>query len=954
MPGAAGNLFGRDDELADVARFIGSVPEGPGGLLFEGEAGIGKTALWLEAVGTARGMGIVVLSTRPVESETTFSYSALGDLFEDVFEAASGDIPDPQRRALGIALVRAEADGPPPDQHAVSMAALGVLRVLAASAPLILAIDDVQWIDPSSARVLGFAVRRLKDERVGILATARTGLQIPVELSRSLDRVTVRRVTVGPIPQKELGALLRDHLGSALPRPLVAQLHEVSGGNPFYALEIARALKRQGARPDPGERLPVPDDLQQLLGARLAALPTSSGKALLTVASTARPTEDLVLAVAGRKDQALAGLGAAEAASVIRREGGSIRFTHPLLGSTVYAAASAQTKRRLHGRLAELVLDVEERASHLALSTTGLDADVAEALEDAAQHARARGAPDAAAGLGELARQLTPLEDDEGLRRRSMDAAEYHFDAGDAPRAIALLEEAAASSPPGPGRAELLFRLSSMSWMNLERGVRDPLERALPEAGDDAELLAGIHLDLAWVDIYQGDLAAASEHARRSIDQADRVIDPATKADALSTFGMVEFLSGRPADDAMSQALELQDIGMKGGSWTEASVYTTPRSTIGLQQMWAGQLDEARTTLEHELAEYERHAMFTVRQEVLCYLAELECRAGRWHVAEAYAAEAMETVVESGQTATQSHVVLFNQALAAAYLGQVDVARSWATEGVRLALSNDDTFNANWNRAVLGFLSLSLGEHEHAHEHLEPVVRYLDRMGSAEPGIIPCIPDEIEALISLGRLDEAGSLLDRLTEQGRASDRPWALAAAARCRGLLMATRGEIVGARAELEGALTEHGDAQQPFELGRTLMVQGQVERRAKQKRVARSSLDQALRIFESLGAPLWAERARSELSRVGGPAAPGELTPTERQIAELVVEGLTNREVADALFVSVKTVEANLSRVYHKMGLGSRRELQRAMRPADSMPGADRQQRADSSIGFIPDSP
>ncbi len=935
MPGMAGNLFGRDDELAEVARFIESVPEGPCALLFGGEAGIGKTALWLEAVEAARGLGIVVLSTRPVESETTFSYSALGDLLEDVFAAVAGDIPAPQRRALGIALVRAEADGPPPDQHAVSMAALGVLRVLAASAPLILAIDDVQWIDPSSARVLGFAVRRLKDERVGILATARTGLHILVELSQALDRVTVRRVTVRPIPRKELGALLRDHLGTPLPRPLVAQLHEVSGGNPFYALEIARALERQGARPDPGERLPVPEDLQQLLGARLAALPTSSGKALLTIAATARPTEDLVLAVAGRKDQAPAGLVAAEAASVIRREGGSIRFTHPLLGSTVYAAATPQTKRRLHGRLAELVLDIEERASHLALSTTGPDVDVAEALEGAAQHARARGAPDAAAGLGELARQLTPLEDEEGLRRRSMDAAEYHFDAGDAPRAIALLEEAAASSPPGPERAELLFRLSSMSWMNLERGVRDPLERALLEAGDDPELLAGIHLDLAWVDIYQGDLAAASEHARRSIDQADKVIDPATKADALSTFGMVEFLSGRPADDAMSQALELQDIGMEGGSWTEASVYTTPRSVIGLQQMWAGQLDEARRTLEHELAEYERHAMFTVRQEVLCYLAELECRAGRWLVAEAYAAEAMETVVESGQTATQRHVVLFNQALAAAHLGQIDVARSWATEGVHLALSNDDPFNANWNRAVLGFLSLSLGEHEHALEHLEPVVRYLDRMGSAEPGIIPCIPDAIEALISLGRLDEAGSLLDQLTDQGRAMRRSWALAASARCRGLLMAANGDIVGARAELEDALTKHSDAQQPFELGRTLMVKGQVERRARQKRVARSSLDEALRIFESLGAPLWAERARSELSRVGGPAAPGELTPTERQVAELVVEGLTNQEVAGALFVSVKTVEANLSRVYHKVGVGSRRELRRAMRPAETGP-------------------
>jgi DNA-binding CsgD family transcriptional regulator len=931
-----GHLFGRDEELAEVAGFIESVPQGPCGLLFEGEAGIGKTALWLEAVETARGQGVVVLSTRPVESETTFSYSALGDLFEDVFEAVAVDMPAPQRRALGIALVRAEADGPPPDQHAVSMAALGVLRSLAASAPLILAIDDIHWIDPSSARVLGFAVRRLKDERVGILASARTGLQIPVELSQALGRVTTRIVTVGPMAPRELGGLLRDHLGVAMPRPLVARLHEISGGNPFYALEIARALDRQDAHPDPSERLPVPEDLQQLLGTRLAALPATSIQPLLTVAATVRPTEDLVLAVAGRKDRALAGLGKAEAASVIRREGGLIRFTHPLLGSTVYAAASVQTRRRLHSRLAELVLDGEERARHLALATTGPDAHVAQALEEAARHARGRGAPDAAAELGELARQLTPLEDEEGIRRRSMDAAEYHFDAGDASRAIALLEEAVDSSPPGPGRAEILFRLSSMSWMNLEHGVREPLERALPEAGDDPELVAGIHLDLAWVDFYQGDLAAASEHARRSVDEVDGIIDPATQADALSTFGMVEFLMGRPANDTMSQALELQDIGMKEGSWTEASVYTTPRSVIGLQQMWAGQLDVARTTFEHELAEYERHAMFTVRQEVLCYLAELECRAGRWYVAEAYAAEAMETVVESGQTATQSHVVLFNQALAAAYLGKVDVARGWATEGARLASLNDDPYNANWNRAVLGFLSLSLGEHEQAHVQLEQVVRYLDRMGSAEPGIIPCVPDEIEALISLGRLDEAGSLLDRLTKQARTVHRPWALAAAARCSGLLMAARGDVAGARAALEEALVEHGDVQQPFELGRTLMVKGQVERRAKQKRVARSSLDQALRIFESLGAPLWAERARSDLSRVGGPTASGGLTPTERRVAELVVQGLTNREVADALFVSVKTVEANLSRIYHKMGVDSRRELQRAMRPTDTVPG------------------
>ncbi len=931
MPGAIRHLIGRTHEVAQISPFIGSVSEGPSGLLLEGAAGIGKTALWFEAAEIARERGIVVLATRPVESEATFSYSALSDLFEVIFDAEHVELPAPQRRALEIALVRAEAEGPPPDQHAVSLAAPGLLRSLASSAPVVLAIDDIQWIDQSSARVLGFALRRLRDERVGVLASARTGLQIPVELSQALDRIAMRRVTVGPMPPKELGALLREHLGSDLPRPLVARLHEISGGNQFYALEIGRALQRQGSPPDPEERLPVPQDLQQLLRGRLAALPPSSARPLLVAASTARPTEDLILAAGGPKDQVWAGLGEAEAANVIRRERGQIRFTHPLLGSTVYAAASAHTRRRLHDRLAKLVADPEERARHLALASTGPDARVATALEEAARHARGRGAPDAAAELAGLARRLTPIEDDEGLRRRTMDTSGYLFDAGDAPGAIAMLEDAAASASPGPGSAEILFRLSSMSWMNLERGVRDPLERALIQAGDDAELLAEIHLDLAWVDFYQGDLAAASDHARRSVEQAAGIIDPATKADALSTFGMVEFLLGKPANDTMFRALELQDVGMEGESWTEASVYTTPRSVIGLQQIWAGRLDEARETFEHELAEYERLAMFTVRQEVLCYLAELECQAGRWRVAETHAAEAMDTVIESGQTATQSHVVLFNQALAAAHLGQVDDARAWATEGVRLALSNDDAFNASWNRAVLGFLSLSLAEYEQAHAHLEPVTRYLDRMGSVEPGIIPCIPDEIEALVSLGRLDEAEMHWHRLAEQGRATRRTWATAAAARCGGLIAAARGDTAAARAALEEALVQSRSGVHPFELGRTLMVKGQVERRAKQKRLARSSLDEALRIFESLGAALWAELARGELSRVGGPVASGELTPTERQVAELVAEGLTNREVADSLFVNVKTVEANLSRIYHKMGIGSRRELQRARKPS-----------------------
>ena len=925
-------ILGRDSELAEVGRFIESVPEGPSAMVLEGTAGIGKTTLWSAGVAAARKHGYQVLSSRAAEAEARLSYTALGDVLEAAMDDSIPDLPAPQRKALESALLRAESEKLRPDQRAVSLASLATLRGLASSGPLIIAIDDVQWLDAPSARVLSFAVRRLTDEPIGLLVSLRLGSGSAGDLlhvDSALPESDVRRLRLGPMGEEALGRLVRERTRAHLAHPVLQRLRRVSGGNPFFALEMARAVARQGTRPKPGRPLPVPEDLHQLLAIRLETLPASAGRTLLAAAAASRPTQALVLAVAGRRDRAIADLAKAEEAGITERTEEQIRFSHPLFASTVYASALPEERQTVHRRLAELVVDPEERARHLALASNEPDPEVAQALDDAGRHARARGAPDAAADLAELARQVTPTHDADALRRRSLEAAEYHFDAGDAARASALLEEAIRSSPPGVGRAEILYRLSSMSWMNLERGVRGPLERALPEAGDDHELLAGIHLDLAWVAIYRGDLAAASDHATKSVEHANGIVDPATRGDALATFGMVEFLMGRQADTLMSEALELQDVAISEGSWTEASVYTTPRSMIGLQLMWAGLLDAAREVFEHELAEYERHAMYTVRQEVLCYLAELECRSGNWRIAAGHAADAAETVAESGMTASQSHVVLFNQALAAAHMGEVDVARRAATEGLRLARENDDAFNAGWNGAVLGFLELSLSNYERADEHLHPVLRYLEQMGSAEPGIIPCVPDGIEALVALGRLDEAEALLVRLLEQGRALDRPWALATAWRCAGLLAAARGDLGRARSSLERAITEHERVPQPFELARTLMVRGVVERRNKQKRSARALLDQARDLFDQLGAPLWSAKAASELARVGGAAAnAGELTPTERRVTQLVADGKTNREVADALFLSVKTVEANLTRIFRKMGIRSRAELIRAM--------------------------
>jgi DNA-binding CsgD family transcriptional regulator len=915
-------ILGRDAELAQVKDFLGSVPAGPLALILEGTAGIGKTTLWHTSVSLARARGHRVLACRAAESEARLSYAALGDLFD--FELP--DLPAPQKRALDAALLRAEVEGAPPDQRAVSVATLGVLRTLAASAPLIVAIDDVQWLDVPSARVLAFVARRLEDAPVRILVALRVGAGgDPLGLGQAGPTLPLQRVPIGPLRAEAMTRLLKDRTQGGLTHPILLRVHRVSGGNPFFALEIARALSGQGVRPAPGEPLPVPEDLQALLGTRLAALSSSAADGLLVVAAAARPTEDLVAAAAARPDRASAGIGRAEKVGILQRTAGRIGFTHPLLGSAVYAAATPQAKRGVHRRLADLVVDPEERARHLALAAGGPHPHVAAALEEAGRHARGRGAPDAAAELLELARKLTPPGDGAGFLRRSVEAADYHFDAGDATRATALLEEAIAMARPGHDRARILFCLASISWMDMGR-VQGFSERALEEARDDAALRAAILEHLAWVGIYRGDLAVAAEHARASRQSAQRITDPAIRADSLSTFAMVEFLLGRPAQDLMTEAVQLEDLAMRQGPGSQTTVFTASRTCHGLQLLWAGELDAARAVLHQELTVYERLGRYVVRDELLCYLAEVECRAGNWEVAARHAQEAYDIDVESGRVLGEGHM-LFPKALVAALKGDMDAARSDAEEGLRQCLRNQDTLDVSCHRAVLGFLELSLGNPAAAIERLAPVVAFLDELGSPEPGVIPCVPDAIEALVALGRLDEAERLVDRLERQGRAQGRPWAVAAAARGRGLLTAARGDLPAARAALEQALTEHQRVPQPFELARTLLVKGEVERRAKQKRAARSALEQALGIFQALGAPAWAQRARDDLARVGGAVpASGELTPTEQRIAQLVGEGKTNREVADALFISVKTVEANLSRIFHKLGVRSRTELTR----------------------------
>jgi DNA-binding CsgD family transcriptional regulator len=326
---------------------------------------------------------------------------------------------------------------------------------------------------------------------------------------------------------------------------------------------------------------------------------------------------------------------------------------------------------------------------------------------------------------------------------------------------------------------------------------------------------------------------------------------------------------------------------------------------------------------------------------VLYHLSELECWAGNWGAAERHALDAVRAA-EEGEQALFLPSALYASALVDAHVGRVDRARAAGRKALQVAETMRNLTVAMMARSVLGFVELSVDDHAEAVRHLGGLSAELAAMEVGEPGIVRFPADAVEALIGIGEVERAGAIADELEERGRAVDRPWALATGARSRGLVLAARGELDAALAALDRALVEHRRLAVPFELGRTYLVKGTIERRAKQKRAAKESLSTALQAFERLGAPLWAAKAWAELDRTGlRPRAPLELTPTELRIAELVKTGKTSREVADTLFISVKTVDSNLTRIYRKLGVRSRTELAtKELVAADETSGDGRQ--------------
>ena len=916
--GVARDLIGREEELDAALAVLTTLPAI---VALEGEAGIGKTTVWRAVLRELEASGNVVLSAWPAEAETHLSYAGLADLLEPVLEDSLAELPAPQRQALEAALLRAEPAGGAPDQAAISFAVLGALRIAARDRRLIVAVDDVQWLDGPSLFALEFAVRRLRDE-FGVLLALRPDREraSAIEFERWLPEERVRRIDLGPLSLGAMHHLVQDRLDLVLSRPLLQRVHETSGGNPFFALELARALQQRGEQPKPGEPLPVGGELRQLLRARLGALSNDAQEALLVAASVPQPTVGLVSEAAGAG--ARESLQQAVDAEVVEVEDDRIRFVHPLFASAVHLETDADRRRAVHRRLAALAEDPEERAWHLALCTEGPDSAVASALDAAAAIARARGAPQAAAEFSERACRLTPQGDAEAAHRRRLEAGAAYFEAGNTARAQTLFTQAAAVAQPGPARAAALSRLAGVHHYAGDQRIavklfRESLEQGGTHRSVHADAADGLANSLFFL---REDLPEALAHARLAVQTAQEDRDDGALAVALGTQGMIEAVLGdRGARSTFESALTLED------HVRDVPRMKLPSFQLACAQVWGDELESARAAL----TDIEKRAVEQGDESslpfVLAYLSLAEFLSGHWQSALRAANEGGDVALAAGSETGRAFAVSV-RALVAAGLGREQAARADAGEALGLA-ERGIMFATTTSLWALGLLELSCDNPSQAHAQLGPLVTRVDKAGIGEPGSIRFVTDDVEALVGLGELDAAATQLACFEQQAQRIGRSSAVAAAHRCHGLIAAAGGAAEEAQAECSRALDTLEPLSLPLEKARTLLALGSAQRQARQRRAARISLEQAVRLFEELGASLWAERARGELGRISGRApSRGELTPSERRVAELVAEGRTNREVAELLHVTARTVEGTLSRVYAKLGVRSRTELAR----------------------------
>jgi DNA-binding CsgD family transcriptional regulator len=903
------DIVGRTDEFRRLHEFLSAEPHGTRVLVLEGEAGVGKSTLWSAAVDDARRRGLRVLVARPTKAEHGLAFAGIADLFDGVVDEVVASLSPPRRRAMEAALLLGEAEDRI-DPRALGVAVRDALALLAGRQGTLVAIDDVQWLDGSSVDALVFALRRMT-EPITLLLTRRAEAEVgSAEFEHAVAFSSLERLQVGPLSVGAIEALFDTHLHRSVTRPTLLRIHATSGGNPFYALELARALP---ADVDPAKPLPVPATLDELMTIRLHGLPRATRDGLAIVAAAGDPSWQLLLAAGVERDA----LEPAVTAGVLESHDQHVRFSHPLLASACYGHLRPTVRQNVHRRLAGLVRDPIERARHLAVSTQLPDAQVAAELDDAADAASARGAFAAMAELREHAVRLTPPEHADAADRRTILLARAHLSTANATRAAELLDDVLRRVGTGVRRAEALRELRALG-----RSGDDPtalLREALQEAGDDPTLQAQIHGDLGWDLRFEDDLVGASRHAEAALELAEQLGDANLVAGALATVASTRLHGGE--GDALDFARRAYELAI---ATEDPRVRAEVAGTLVSTLMWTGHHELLRTLFEPLCTEQAERDELLARH-AFWGLAGVEMVAGRFAAASELSRRALDLTILYGDDENVPASIL-PLARAEANRGHLDEARRLAAEGLPLAEHAIPWMVALY-KGVLGSVALWDGDAVGACDHFAAAERsHAGR--SREPSFARWRPDYVEALLAVGRHDDASAVLDSWERDAIRLDRIGVLATARRCRGLVAAARGDIVDAEQLLTGSAAELAEIGDPYGHARALLALGVVRRRARKKQAAREAIEQSLAIFEECGAAGWAARARAELGTIGGRRREVGLTAAERRVALLVAEGRTNREVAATLVVGERTVETHLSHAYAKLGVRSRTELARVL--------------------------
>jgi DNA-binding CsgD family transcriptional regulator len=817
---------------------------------------------------------------------------------------------------LDVILLRDNSCGAQPELRTTATAVLSAVQRLTEASPVLLAVDDLQWLDPASANILPFVTRRLSGP-VGVLTTVRTDAGSSCATAElDLARVSeMQRITVAPMTLGALHDMLRKRLGRSFSRPTLVRIHETSGGNPSYALELARAMDD----PTTVDTAILPGALVDVVRTRAGSLDADVQEALLAAAAMSSPTVALVAhALDAAPADAIGLLERAEDAGIVRIDGHRVHFAHPLLARGVYSGASPAHRRRVHRRVAEGIVDPELRARHLALGSAIADPRLVRLLDSAAESARLRGAQATAAELLDLA---VGLGGDTPTRR--IRSAARHFAAGDVRRARTVLEQSMTCFKPGAPRARALGLLAGIHLFDDSfTAAGELLRQGLAESEQLSSARVQLLIAQAFTQVNTGDADAAVGSIDRAVADATTLRVAALLSQALGLRQVLALLRGDGLDEsAMQRAVGLDDRR------TDTPIPFRATMNHVLLQAWSGQLEPARA----DLSELRRRCQERGDEHEQLYIgfhgASIEIWRADFHAASELAREATERAEQLGGDIPLA-MAAATQAWLDAYAGRVQDARRRGRAALEASRRCGCDALARSAIASLAFVESSLGEHSAVAALVEPLLEAdAARPRATELATAAYLPDAAEALINLGRLDEAEVLIERLERNGRRLDRAWMLAVGGRCRAMLSAARGDTDTATEIVEQAMAHHDRLPMPFERARTQLLLGQLHRRQRRKHDAAEALDIALSSFEALNTPLWAERTRAELARATPTARNGAaLTPSERAVAELAGTGMNNRDVAASLYISPKTVEATLTRVYRKLNIRSRAELGR----------------------------